>query len=172
MTHSFKPAFLALLGAALLSGCGVSGPPDAGFVPPVVDMHTDLGKIEGSAVLAAPAGWIPAPTVTTPVFQVSAPRLLAAMQDILLASPRTWLTGSHPEQGQASFIVRSVAMNLPDIVVVQAIAASDQTSKAVILSRSRFDVLPFSGSNEGRVRRLIKALTDRFGVVPGTGVKS
>jgi hypothetical protein len=128
-------------------------------------MHSDLVKPDGSAVLAAPAGWTPAPTMTTPIFPVPAPRLLTAMQEILLAAPRTWLTIAYPAQEQAFFIVRSSALNLPDIVVVQAVPSGDTASKAVIFSRSRYDVVPFLISeNEARVRHLISALTDRFGV--------
>jgi hypothetical protein len=163
MAISFRAACAVSLIAAGLSACSVAGPPAGGIVPDPVDMHSALVKPDGSAVLAAPAGWTPAPTITTPVFPVAAPRLLAAMQEILLSAPRTWLTISYPAQEQAFFIVRSYALNLPDIVVVQALPSGDTASKAVIFSQSRYDVVPFLISeNEARVRDLISALTRRF----------
>ena len=149
-----------------LSACAVQGPPVSKGAYPAVDMHTELGRIDGSAVLAAPADWTPKPGVITPVFPVSAAKLFDAMQEILAAEPRTWLVSAHTDLDQADFLVRSRAMNDPDSVVVQAVAASDTTSRAVILSRTRFDVIPDNGSNRKRVRRLISALTNRFGTVP------
>lgn len=130
-------------------------------------MHSDLVKPTGSAVLAAPAGWTPAPTLVTPVFPVDAPRLLAAMEEILLAAPRTWLTVAYPDQEQAFLMVRSVHLNLPDIVVVQALAAGPTASRAVIFSQSRNDALPLISVNRERVRDLIAGLTRRFGTQPG-----
>ena len=112
-----------MLSGGVLAGCGVSGPPTGGPLPQVTDLHGVT--LTGSTVLAAPAGWTPAPTVTTPVFAVGAPQLFAAMKEIMLGEPRTWLTVSYP-QGEAFFIVRSMVLNLPDIVVVQAIAVTDQ----------------------------------------------
>ena len=155
-----------LLALALLSGCGVSGPPEPTLSLPAVDMHTDLGKIDGSAVLAAPTGWTPAPTLRSPTFATPAPQLLATMQALLLAEPRTWVMDTHPDALQASFIVRSVMLNLPDIVVVQAVPASATTSQAVILSRSRYDGVPFISANKARVTKLVDQLMQRFGTVP------
>ena len=129
-----KSVFM-LVYACLLAGCGVSGPPVGAPYRPV-DMHADLGKIDGNTVLAGPAGWTPAPSITTPVFKAAAPELFAAMREIMQGQPRTWLMGSSPEQNQASFIVRSLVMNFPDVVVVQAVAATPSTSKAVIFSQS------------------------------------
>ncbi len=154
----------SMMAMLLLAGCGVSGPPELGFVPPPVDMHADLGKIDAGTALAAPAGWTPAPSLVTPVYAVAAPQLLAAMQQIVLEQPRTWQTASHPEQQQAAFIVRSLAMNFPDVVIVQAIPDTATTSKAVIFSQSRYPLLPILLSdNQDRVRRLVKALADRVG---------
>ena len=156
----------------MLSACSVAGPPVGGPLPQPADLHSSTEVIlTGSAALGAPAGWTPAPTLTTPVFPVAAPQLLAAMREILLARPRTWLTVSYPEQEQAFFIVRSYMLNLPDIVVVQAVPASATTSKAVIFSRSRYDGAPFIGANKERVQALVKALTKRFGTVPEAPAK-
>jgi hypothetical protein len=157
------PRLYAVLLTSLLAACGVQGPPASKGVYPVVDMHADLGTIGGSAALAAPAGWTPKPTVTTPTFPVAAPVLFTAMQDIVAALPRTWLVSAHPDAQQASYIVRSKAMNLPDVIIVQAVPIGDTSSQAVIFSRSRYDVDPFSDANEERVLRVIKALAARLG---------
>jgi hypothetical protein len=154
-----------LLCLALLAGCGVKGPPEPTLQLPPVDMHTELGKIDGSTVLAAPTGWTPAPTLVTPVFATPAPLLFAAMQDILAKEPRTWPMNVHPDALQASFIVRSVMFNLPDVIVVQALVASPTTSRAVIFSRSRYDVVPLISANRARVNALIDALKQKFGTV-------
>jgi hypothetical protein len=168
MRTSCTPKLCILLIASLVTACGVQGPPESKGVYPVVDMHADLGNFGGTAVLAAPAGWIPKPTVTTPTFPVPAPALYAAMQDIVAALPRTWLVSAHPDEHQASYIVRSRAMNLPDIVIVQAVPVGDASSQAVIFSHSRWDMNPFSDVNQERVQRVIRALTVRFGsVAPG-----
>ena len=166
MLLSRKAAFI-FLAHLPLSACGVQGPPDAQLSSlPAIDMHADLGKIDGSTVLAAPAGWTPAPTLTTPTFRVAAPQLLMAIRAILLAKPRTWATSEHPDALQDSFIVRSSFLNLPDIVVVQALPVDGATSKAVILSRSRYDAVPFIAVNKTRVSSLIQELTERFGTTP------
>ena len=156
----------ALLTLLTLARCGVSGLPEPNPSLPAVNMHTELGKIDGSTVLAAPTGWTPGPTVATPLFTTPAPQLFAAMQEELLAQPRTWRMALHPDELQASFIVRSVLLNLPDVIVVQAIALSPTTSNAVIFSRSRYDALPFMGENKARVAKLIAALTGQFGTAP------
>lgn len=165
ISHPLSSAIVLI--SVLLAGCGVAGPPTAlGFSPPPVDMHADLGTIDAGTALAAPAGWTPAPSLVTPVYAVAAPQLLAALQQVVLAEPRTWLTASHPEQQQAAFIVRSIAMNFPDIVIVQAVADSATTSKAVIFSQSRYPLLPVLFSdNQARVVRLVKALGGRVGIV-------
>ncbi len=154
----------ALLLAAAVSACAVSGPP-RGPVPLPADLHSSLGRPTGSSALGAPADWTPKPTIVTPAFPVPAPRLLAAMQAILLAAPRTWLTVAYPDQLQAFLIVRSRAANLPDIVVVAAVPDGEAASRAVIVSQSRYDALPFANRNAARVRDLVDALTRRFGIV-------
>ncbi len=163
---ALSSGFAALLCLALLCGCGVEGPPQPTLQLPAVDMHTDLGKVDGSAVLAAPRGWTPAPTEVTPVFATPAPQLFAAMQELLAAEPRTWVMNAHPDIFQASFIVRSVLLNLPDVIVVQAVAASPATSRAVIFSRSRYDKLPYLSVNKTRVDKLVEALKQKFGTAP------
>ena len=166
MPLSRKATFITLV-CLPASACGVQGPPDQNLSSlPAIDMHADLGKIDGSAVLGAPAGWLPAPTLPTPTFRVAAPQLLMAIRDILLAKPRTWIMSEHPDVQQDSFIVRSAFLNLPDVVVVQAMPVDGATSKVVILSRSRYDAVPFIAVNKGRVSSLIQELTERFGTTP------
>ena len=173
MARPFRTGIVPLLAAGLLSACSVAGPPPNGIVPSPVDMHSDAVRPEGSGVLAAPAGWTPAPTITTPVFPVAAPALFAAMSEILLHAPRTWLTVAYPDQQQAFFIVRSEDFNFPDIVVVQAIPSGPAASRAVIFSQSRYDVVPWLiDANQARVRALIKALTQRFGAGAGDSAGS
>lgn len=149
----------------LLAGCAVSGPPNG--PPPVpADMHSALVAPVGSAALAAPASWTPKPTIVTPVYPVAAPQLLASMQEYLLAQPRTWLTVAYPDLLQAFLIVRSSVANDPDIVVIEAVARSPSTSRAVIFSQSRYDTpLPYTHHNRTRVLALVAALKARFGVV-------
>ncbi len=149
----------------LLAACAVTGPPH-GPPPLPADMHAALVAPVGTAVLAAPASWTPKPSLITPVYAVPAPALLAGMQDWLLARPRTWLTVAYPDQLQAFLIVRSPVANDPDIVVIQAVARTPTTSRAVIFSQSRYDTpLPYTHHNRSRVTALLAALKTRFGTV-------
>ncbi len=150
----------------MLSSCGVEGPAEPRVSTPVVNMHADLGAINGSTMLAAPPGWLPSPNQQTPVFAAAGPQLLSAMRQWLLAQPRTWLDSEHPDELQASFIVRSSFFNLPDVVVVQAVPTSSTTSQAIILSRSRYDDVPFISANKARVDGLVADLQRRFTAVP------
>ena len=162
-----RKAAIVILTCLPVAACGVKGPPDLDMSSlPAVDMHADIGKVDGSAALGAPAGWTPAPTLVTPTFRAAAPQILMAIRDILLAKPRIWVTSEHPGALQDSFIVRSAFLNLPDAVVVQALPVNGATSKVVILSRSRYDVVPFIAVNKNRISSLIQELTERFGTVP------
>ncbi len=151
----------------LLAACAVTGPPK-GPPPLPADMHSAVVAPTGDAVLAAPAGWTPKPTLVTPIYAVAAPELLSAMQGYLLAQPRTWLTIAYPDLLQSFLIVRSPLANAPDIVVIEAVARSPTTSRAVIVSQSRYDTpLPYTHHNRTRVVALMAALKARFGVVAG-----
>ena len=172
MLNALRVCRIGLVVSGMLAGCAVKGPPVSRGSYQAVDLQKDLGTVGGSDVLAAPAGWTPTPTLVTPTFAVPAAELFEAMQQVLLAEPRTWLVSRHPDLHQASFIVRSRAFNLPDIVIVQAVPSGDTMSKAVIFTRSRFDVLPYMSVNESRTRKILRSLTARFGAAPDSGGKS
>lgn len=138
----------------LLGACGVEG--GTTLVPQPIDIHSGLIVPGFSAALAAPADWKPKPDITTPRFEVPAERLFAAIQQVAQGQRRTWLQVAYADKLQAFYIVRSAELNLPDLVLVQALAAGPHASTLVMFSHSRHG--PYdAGANE---RRLARWLTD------------
>ncbi len=80
----------------------------------------------------------------------------------MLAEPRTSLTVAYPDQGEAFLMVQSRVLDMPDIVVVQAVPIGSGTSRAIVFSQSRYDFVPFGNENSARVHGLVDALSRRF----------
>ena len=138
----------AVLLCLSLGACGVQGSTD--LAPEPADVHAATVSPGPTAALAAPAGWKPAPDLVTPRFAVSAARLFAAVQQVAAAQPRTFLQAAYPERLQAFYVVRSSFLNLPDLVLVQAVADGPGGSTLVMFSHSRWG--PWEGGTN--LRRL------------------
>ena len=102
-------------------------------------------------------GFVPTPDLQTRRFDVVPERLLAAMQDVMLAQPRVTALAHDPKRMRADYVVRSRVFGFPDIVLVQALAAGDGQSELVVYSRSLKGHYDF-GVNRSRVKALLSAL--------------
>ena len=150
-----RPLALCLL----LGACAVEG--GTSLVPQPIDIHSGLGAPGPSAALAAPADWTPRPDIPTPRFEVPADRLFAALRQVAGGQPRTFLQVAYPDRLQAFYIVRSAALNLPDLVLVQALAAGPRASTLVMFSHSRYGPTE-AGANERRLARWLREVRARL----------
>jgi uncharacterized protein (DUF1499 family) len=153
----------------LLPVCAASG---AGGlpVPPVMDMakierpatpNTALaGPAAGLAVGPAVAGQsatMPPPDIVTPVYQVPAAQLFAAVQSVAASQPRTFVAATYPDRLQAHWVVRSAVFNFPDLVTAQVVAQGAAASTLVLYSRSVYGRSDL-GVNQARLRTWLGAL--------------
>ena len=142
--------FLPLLVGLLLPACG-SGT-DGLATPPPMDMMGLIRPRTPNTALAAPAGFTPAPDVTTPVYPQPAARLFAAICGVAAHQPRTFKQVAFDDRLQAHFVVRSALLGFPDLVTVQAIPQGDAAATLIVWSRS-----VYGGSDLGVNRRRVDA---------------
>jgi Protein of unknown function (DUF1499) len=156
-----------LLLCLLLSACGIRQGTGSLVAQPV-DMHTSMAAPGKGSALAAPADWKPAPDIVTPTFNVPASRLFAAVKEVAAARPRTYLQVAYPEQMQAFYIVRSLIMNFPDLVIVQAFPAGPKASTLVMFSHARYGSYEFD-TNGDRLTEWLKAVDAKLKSSLGQG---
>lgn len=115
---------LALL--LLLPGClgeTIPAPP-----PGALDQAAPSGP---HTAIAAPAGRVPAPDLTTRRYPLPAARLFTAITAVAATEPRTEPLTTYPAQLEASFVARSRIFGFPDVILLrvtpQGEAASDLT---------------------------------------------
>jgi uncharacterized protein (DUF1499 family) len=149
---------LPLLLAFLLPACG-SGT-DNVAPPPLMDLGKIVRPATPNTALAAPAGFEPKPDVATPVFQVSAARLYAAIRDVAAHQPRIFPSAAFDGQFQAHYVARSALFGFPDLVTVQAMPAGDDAATLIIWSRSVYGHSDL-GVNRRRVDAWLAALAAR-----------
>lgn len=102
--------------------------------PDPVDIAAVARARGGKAVLAAPAGHEPAPALVTGETNLSAPALYDAMLRAALSGPRCFLAAAYPTRLQAHVVVRTERLDIPEMVVLQAVETGEATSAAVMLS--------------------------------------
>jgi len=73
----------------------------------------------------------------SPVFAADQVALLAALDAVAMASPRTDRVAGSPEEGRITWVTRTRIMGYPDYTTVTTVAGADGT-RLVILGRQRF----------------------------------
>lgn len=135
MVHKWMPASAAK---------GSRGLP----VPDPVDLPVVARERAGKAVLAAPTEF--APALVTRDVTLPAPALYDALLRVASGRPRCFLAAAYPTRLQAHVVVRTERLNIPDVVVLQALERGDAASAAAVLS---VGVYAFPGA--GARRRLL-----------------
>lgn len=121
--------------------------------------------------VALPAGGLPvtrpgaAPqivtTQNTAVVRVempgSAPEVLARLDAIALATPRTTRLAGSPEQGRITWITRSAFWGFPDYTTAQAATPQQGSAEVILFARSRFGKSDL-GVNAARLRDWLSRL--------------
>ncbi len=147
---------LAWLLGLLLPACGA--PAAQGLpVPPPMDIAHLTRPDRPNTALAAPAGFLPAPDVVSPLYHVPAPRLFAAVQAVAAAQPRTYPAAAFSDRLQAHWVARSAVLNFPDLVTAQVARAGADGATLVLYSRSVYGYGDF-GANRKRVETWLAAL--------------
>ncbi|MGE0222170.1 MAG: DUF1499 domain-containing protein [Acetobacteraceae bacterium] len=148
-----------LLGLAL-PACGANGA--AGLpVPPPMNPAAIVRPSSPNTALAAPASFVPAPDIATPVYDVPPEALFAAIRAVAEAEPRVFLAASYDDRLQAHYVVRSAVFNFPDQVMVQARAVGTNMSALVLYSRSVYGYSDL-GANRKRIGAWLAALDRRL----------
>ncbi|MBS0559386.1 MAG: DUF1499 domain-containing protein [Proteobacteria bacterium] len=161
---------LAWLIGFIWPACGFAG--TGGLPPPTpMDMAHLQRPATPNAALAAPAGFVPAPDITTQTYPVPPGRLLAAIEKVAAAQPRTYLAGSFPDMRQVHYVARSALFNFPDLIAVQVDAvppgaADARASSLVLFSRSVYGRSDL-GVNRARLDTWLAALDTALGTSPG-----
>lgn len=126
--------------------------------PPPMDMTAIVRPGSPNTALAAPAGFVPAPDVVTPVYGVPPGALYTAIRAVAAGQKRVFPLVAFDDRLQAHFVARSAVMGFPDLVAVQVLpAATAQQATLVIYSRSVYGHSDF-GVNRKRVDRWLAAL--------------
>lgn len=150
---------LAWLLGFLLPACGMSGAQGVPATPP--DFAHLVRPASPNTALAAPAGYTPAPDITTPVYGVPPSQLFTALHGIAAAQPHTFTLAEDAGHLREGWVVRSVVFNFPDIVWAEVRATPAGTSELLLYSRSVYGYGDF-GVNRRRIEAWIKELATAF----------
>ena len=142
----------ALLVGLALPGC--SGHGAAGLpAPPPMDLVHIVRPATPNTALAAPAGFSPAPDITTRRYDVPPAALYEAVRTMAAAQPRNFLQVAYDDRLQAHYVARSALLNFPDLIAVQV----NPDSTLVLWSRSVYGQSDL-GVNRRRLARWLAAL--------------
>jgi hypothetical protein len=130
----------------------------AGIKPPGVVDFSHFQRNKYSNVLAAPAGFQPAPDMITPVYNVPAPVLFAAIQQVAAAEGHIYNLDTEPQALQAAWIIRSHFCNFPDIVEVAAIPDGPNKSTLIFYTHALYGWYAYGVTNH-RAKTWLAALT-------------
>ncbi len=140
---------LAWLLGLFLPACGAVGA--HGLPPP---RPIDFARLERPAApntaLAAPAGFRPPPDLTTPVYPLAAPALLALVRQVAAGEPRTYPAASFAAPLQEDWVVRSAWWNFPDLVTAQVTPDGPGRARLILYARSVYGRSDF-GVNRARL---------------------
>lgn len=142
----------------------IAGMKRLGWLPPDIEAFPGWASIKrrstGNDALACAPGRCPATQVDfeSPVFEIPATRLLAKIEAIIFAEPRTVrLDETRGGATRADYQQASALLRFPDIINIEVFEVTPETSTLAIWSRSVVGRKDF-GVNRGRVERLLSAL--------------
>lgn len=144
---------LTLAIGLLMVGCGVEEV--ASSAPG--DLANLRRPSSPNSCLAGPAGYAPVPDLPTRQYDVPPEQLLAAVQDVIMARPRTKALALDGNRLRADYVVRSRVFGFPDVVLTQVLRVEDGQSALVLYSYSLKGHYDF-GVNRSRVTAILAAL--------------
>ncbi len=124
---------LSLLIGLLLPACSGEGAQGLPAPPPMDMAHIQRPSTPNTA-LAGPAGFSPAPDITTRHYDVVPDRLYAAIRRVAQTQPRTYLQVAYDDRLQAHYVARSAVFNFPDLIAVQV----NPDATLILWSRSAY----------------------------------
>lgn len=139
----------------VLAGCSGSGA-DGEAVPPPGALDALRRPATPNTALAAPAGFAPAPDIVTPVFDMPAAALFAAITKVADEMPRTYRLARYENRLEAAYVARSLVFNFPDTIIVK-VQDKPPGSTLTLYSASRYGESDFS-VNRKRVSAWLAAL--------------
>lgn len=144
----------------LMPACAATG--SRGLpVPDPVEIAAVIRPGRRNAALAAPADFAVKPDVPTRTYAVPAEDLYGALLHVAAGQQRTFLAAAYPTRLQAHFVVRSERLNMPGVLVAEAVALEDDASVAVIYAASVYGWMDFR-SNRKRLTAWLAALDERM----------
>ena len=102
-------------------------------------------------------GFVPVPDVQTRQYDIAPEQLLAAVQDVIMARPRTTALAFDNDRLRADYVVRSRVFGFPDMVLTQVLRIMDSQSALVLYSYSLKGYYDF-GVNRSRVTAILTEL--------------
>ncbi|MDR3520059.1 MAG: DUF1499 domain-containing protein [Acidocella sp.] len=135
--------------------CGTLGA--IGITPPGTVDFGHLHLQGHSEYLAAPAGFLPAPGITSPAYNLPPAALFATLQAVALTLPRTFPLDSLPQNLQAAYVIRTPAANFPDILELAVVAEPDNKSGVIFYSHSIYGESDY-GKNREHILAWLDAL--------------
>ncbi len=129
----------------------------AGVAAPGVVDFAHLHLLGHSEILAAPAGFSPAPGIVTPVYSMAPAELFAQVQNVAALQPRTFALDSEPQKLQAAWVIRSAFANFPDVVEVAVLPEPGGKSGLIFYSHALYGWSDY-GVNRKHAKRWLKDL--------------
>jgi uncharacterized protein (DUF1499 family) len=147
---------LGWLAGLFLPACAVAGAHGLPQ-PSVIDFTHFERPASPNTALAAPEGFQPQPDIITHPYDVSAPRLYAAIEQVAARQPRTYPAAVYAQQLQLHWVARSAVFNFPDLVTAQVHSRGESESALILYSRSVYGRSDF-GVNRKRLLSWLAAL--------------
>lgn len=140
-----------------LPACGVAGAADLAPDRPVD--FTRLNRRKPNQALVAAVGSALHPDLASPIFPVSAARLLQIIEAVAARRKRTVLARRFDEPAQLCFVARSFWCNFPDVIIAQAVPDGAECCHLLLYSHSVYGYADF-GVNRRRVSAWVAAAED------------
>ncbi len=115
------------------------------------------GKPNEARVAPPDAGAGPAGAIVSPAFDASPAQVMARLDAVALAEPRTRRLAGAPQDGFVTYVQRSALFGFPDYASARAVELEDGRSALAIWSRSRYGHSDL-GVNRARLERWMAAL--------------
>lgn len=102
------------------------------------------------------------PDKTSPIFEQARDTVLSAWLEMIERQPRTIETNPSTDGYQRTFVQRTRLLGFPDVITVQFISISPESSTLAIYSRSQYGHSDL-GANKKRVMAWLSDLENRLG---------